>query len=254
MKKILPLIIFAFLFIYNISCVHAQCTPDPTCIDTGAAGEFCPTALVAGTVGVPYSQVVTFIPPDSASIGSTTISLCEIKLNSITNLPPGLTYASNPSNGAFMVTSPYTRYCMLISGTPTAAGSYNLNISVTPYTILFSNCISTFQTVIDSTSVTMVINSATAINNSSVNKSKSLNCSQNPYTTSTKIFYYSERQEPIELKIHDMLGNTVYSEKMLAEIGDNTFKFKGTELHSGMYMYSVSNNKTVMVKKLIKNN
>ena len=37
------------------------------------------------------------------------------------------------------------------------------------------------------------------------------------------------------------MGKTVFSEKVSASEGENTFKFNGSELKDGMYVYSVGN-------------
>jgi hypothetical protein len=254
MRKFLLLIFSTFLIFNNLSSVYAQCTPNVACVDTGATGEMCPLTLPVGTVGVPYSQVVTIIPPASGMVGSTTINLCAIKIKSITNLPPGLTYTTSPSNGYFAVTSPYTRYCALISGTPTTAGTYNLNIKVTPYTLIITYCTSTGTDVTDTTSLSITINNNVGIGDNSMSKNYEVNCLQNPFSNTTQIAFYSNTIEEYELKIHDMLGNIVYREKISAVIGDNVFRFTGTSLHSGMYMFSVSNKKKIITKKLIKSN
>jgi len=253
MKKYILFIAFIAFYFNNISIVKSQCTPDPLCIDTGATGEICPAVMPTGTVGVAYNQTATIIPPASGTVGTTTINLCAVKVVSIGNLPPGLTYATNPSTGYFPVTSPSTSYCALISGTPTTAGVYNLKITVTPYTTIV-NCTALPTNVTDSTSVSITINNATGINNFSVNKDNVLNCSQNPFISSTQIFYHSNLKEEIELKVFDMLGNIVYKEKLNAVIGENIFKFNGSNLHKGIYIYTVNNKKDVYTKKLIKSN
>ena len=254
MRKVLLFIFPAFLILYNLSSVSAQCTPNVACIDTGATGEMCPLTLPAGTIGVPYSQIITIIPPSSATVGSTTINLCAIKIKSITNLPPGLSYSTNPSNGYFAVTSPYTRYCVIISGTPTTSGIYPIHITVGPYIIILSCSALTGYDVTDSTSLSITINNNTGTGDNSVLRNNDITCVQNPFSSTTQITFYSNTSEEYELKIHDMLGNIIYSEKINAVIGDNFLRFNGANLHNGMYMYSVSSKKKITTKKLIKSN
>ena len=250
-KTLLFTIIFIFYF-YNFSSVFAQCTPDPSCTDTGNPGEICPMVMPSGVLNVLYNQVITVIPPTSGDVGGgVSVPVCAVKIQSVTGLPPGLTYACAPSNCYFLVTSPITSYCVLLSGTPSAVGTYKVKITVRPY-ITTKGCGWSSTEVIDS-SLSITINPTAAVNDLALNKNI-LGCTQNPYFTSTQITYFSTTQGEVELKIHDMLGNIVYKEKLNASIGDNVFKFTGSSLNSGVYIYTVNNKKSIYTKKLIKSN
>jgi len=249
-KSLLFTIIFAIYF-YNFSTVFAQCTPDANCTDTGNPGEICPLTMPSGVLNVPYNQVITVIPPTHGDVGGVDINVCAVKVQSVTGLPPGLTYACAPSNCYFLVTSPITSYCVLLSGTPSAVGTYKVKITVRPY-INSKGCVWSSTEVVDS-SLSITINPTASVNDLSLNKNI-LSCTQNPYSISTQISYFSTTQGEVELKIHDMLGNVVYKEKLNASIGDNVFKFTGSSLNRGVYIYTVSTKKSVLTKKLIKSN
>lgn len=128
----------------------AQCTPDPQY--TQANPGIFPnqaTGFVSGCVGVPYTQLVTnVVPPDTTTTQIVfgqpvpiTVDIDSIVITSVTGLPPGLSISFNDAQNT---TSPPdlgcfeggTIGCALISGTPTTAGSFNLNITVVAYVSL----------------------------------------------------------------------------------------------------------------------
>lgn len=126
-KRLLILLAFSTLIIFKS---EAQCTPQPGNIALITPDTV--TNFASGTVGVPYQQLVYVHPPDDTTVlfngNLITVQVVNIILNSISNLPPGLTYASNPANGIFPGN---TSGCLLISGTPTTPGLYNLSVIIT---------------------------------------------------------------------------------------------------------------------------
>lgn len=253
MRKIYTILILGFFVTININS-FAQCTPDPTCTDVLNPGEICPEILPDGTVGVPYNQVVTVIPPPTASIapyGSVTIK--KIVLTGVDNLPPGLSYQCNPANCYFTVTSPTnTKYCINISGTPTTAGVYPLSIHIVPYIMLGIEIPTPEQ--VDDTSLAITINpQTTGYSVISMNKFSILESTPNPFSYSSKIGCISPATGELKLTVFDVIGNLIYQETMAASRGENYFKFDGIKLNKGMYFYTVTNGKESATKQLIKN-
>lgn len=228
----------------------AQCTPDPGCMELLNPGEMCPEILADGTVGVPYSQVVTIIPPATADLGSGSVNIYKIRIDSVKNLPPGLTYQTNAAE--FLVTSPLTRYCVLLSGTPTTAGTYDLIVYVKPFINIAGFPVGAPQQV-DDTSLTVTVNTSTWFQ-PQMNQGFSLIPSKpNPFNGTTKIGFVSPGNDGAELKVYDVVGNIIYSESIESSRGENYFSFDGLKLAKGMYFYSVSNGKEVFTKQMIKN-
>ena len=252
MKKIYLLlaIICAFTYTNNLK---AQCTPDPSCIELLNPGEICPEDLPDGTVGISYSQTVTVIPPATGTIpGYGTVNIVKIRLTSVGNMPPGLSYQCNVANCDFTVTTPLTRYCILISGTPTTEGTYPLSVHVMPY-INVGIVIPTVEQ-IDDTSLAITINpfsSGYSIVN--LNKFSVLDSKPNPFNSTSKIGFISPNSNNINLTVFDIVGNLVYNENMFAIRGENYFEFNGINLGKGIYFYTVSNGKESVTKQLIKN-
>lgn len=252
MKKIYSLIILLSILGFSFNA-NSQCTPDPSCMELLNPGEICPEDLPDGMVGVPYSQVVTVIPPATGTItGYGTVNIVKIRLTAVDNMPPGLSYQCNTTNCDFTVTSPLTRYCILISGTPTVAGTYPLSIHVMPY-IQMGIVIPTIEQ-IDDTSLAIVINPYTSgYSVVNMNKFSVLECKPNPFSYTSKMGFISPNSCEVKLNVFDVVGNLIYNEKMTATRGENYFEFNGMKLGKGIYFYTVSNGKESFTKQLIKN-
>lgn len=132
MKKL-----FIFLSLTALTCsasVMAQgicnppCTPDVSCVDLINPGEICPEVLPTANVGTFYDETVTVIPPSSYQ-GFPIVGA--IRIDQVNGLPAGMTWCK--SSEKFNVTTPYTRYCCQLSGTPTTPGTYQLSLLITPY-------------------------------------------------------------------------------------------------------------------------
>lgn len=112
------------------------CTPDQNCPFTSL---ICASNTSNACVNEPYSQTLTLaVPPSFTDPGSgTTYPIQKIKINSITGLPPGISYQCNPStctvNGG-------SRGCILISGTPTTAGTFPTVTNATVTIVAAGTC------------------------------------------------------------------------------------------------------------------
>jgi hypothetical protein len=133
MKKLLLLASVAFFGALNL---NAQCTPDGQYTQAGiypdSATNFAPACL-----GQAYSQVITnVVPVDTcaqilpAPFPCTTLAMDSIVLDNVTGLPPGLTFACNGNNCTYLGG---TTGCAIITGTPTALGTYNMVFNVSAY-------------------------------------------------------------------------------------------------------------------------
>ncbi len=244
MKQFLPFLLLIMLLQSNFT--SAQCTPDPNCTDSLNPGEICPEILPDGTVGVPYSQVVTIIPPYEADLGSGTVTIHHITLTGVDNLPPGLTYQESATD-----MYPYNSYCVLVSGTPTTEGTYNLAVRVIPYIDVFGSPVAAPEQT-DDTSLVIVINAASGVYDNYKKGFSLVENIPNPFYSYSKIGFYDNKSEPVELKIFNVLGEEVYSEELKSHKGENYFRFRGMILKKGIYVFSVSNGNKIFTKRLIK--
>ena len=104
------------------------CTPDPNAPASGLT----PDSLAPACPGDPYNFVITLgVPADTVVPAFGTVTIDSIVINNITDLPPGITYACNPGSCSF---PGGTKGCLVFSGTPTASGTFLLDLNVTIYT------------------------------------------------------------------------------------------------------------------------
>jgi hypothetical protein len=226
--------------------VFAQCVPDPACVDTGMAGELCPMELADGTVNVPYEEVLTIIPPGEFTLGEYTIIIDHIIIDSVTNLPGGITYETNAD-----IMYADTSYCVLISGTPTTAGEYTLAITVTPWVDAGGTVIPSEQ-VTNDTSIVMTIHEASGIDPARYDAFQVLPNIPNPFSEITRIGFYTPRDAWIELMVYNILGERLYWERAGAPPGEHYFDFDGQALQPGTYFYRVTNQEEIITGKFIK--
>ncbi|MCX6257762.1 MAG: T9SS type A sorting domain-containing protein [Bacteroidia bacterium] len=240
MKKVVFLLFTFFLTVFSLQ-LYSQCTPDPGCVDDTVPGQICPAVLPQGTINVPYSQVMTIIPPATAVVSSQTVNIYKIVLTSINNLPPGITMQTDVANNTFMiynVTNP--KYCALLSGTPTDTGTYKLKIVTEVYINLFNNPLDA-GAFTDSTSYFIkIISPGSGIIMADYRHFR-IPTPANPFSFADKLQVISPYQQPISLKIFNCLGQKVYEENIKAVEGENYFQLNAGNLTDGLYIYSVSN-------------
>jgi hypothetical protein len=124
-------ILLAGAWVLAAAQAGAQCTPIPT--NTALITPDTVTNFVSGTVGQPYNQVIYIHPPDDTTanvppFGNINVTVTNITLDNVGNLPPGLSYVCNPASCIY---PGGVSGCAVISGTPTLAGTYVLDIAIT---------------------------------------------------------------------------------------------------------------------------
>jgi hypothetical protein len=237
MNKLLITFILLVSFILTSSILYSQCEPltPEQCPDPENNGQICPDSLEPAFIHVEYSQVATikppavyFLPPDSAEI-----NLHHVKLMEVGNLPDGITWQSNTEDSVF-VAGEY--YCVLLEGTNHSGGSFPLSIVVDVYVLVFNIPVKV-ATVVDSTSLTIEV-----IDNSWIkdNESPSFHAEQNvpnPFSSETRIRFYSEKPGNVTFEVYSLLGEMVYSDQLTASKGENTIVYHGEKLPYGTYFY-----------------
>ncbi len=101
------------------------CVPDTQYTEIGLY----PDSLPSGNVGQPYDQVVHVVVPQDTMVtvqpfGTIEVDICSITIDSIPNLPAGMTYECNGGTCVWEIdhTPGVTnRFCVKLSGTPTEA-------------------------------------------------------------------------------------------------------------------------------------
>jgi len=190
--------------------------------------------------------VITVIPPGEATLGTQTIYIEYIILDSVANLPGGITYQAN---AATMYAD--SLYCISISGTPVTAGEYPLSIYITPWIFAGGTTIPGIQ-VKNDTSVVMTVNEAAGVDPNRYNEFQVLPNIPNPFSEVTLIGFFTPYDDLIELEVYNILGELMHHENYGSPPGEHYFKFEGEDLLPGTYIYRVTNHKEVFTGKFIK--
>lgn len=234
MRKLFIFLSVFFLGFITTNVVTAQCNPDTiNCIDVDDPGEICPDTLVEGMVNVPYNEVVTVIPPDSYNYNGSPVDLSHIQIIDISNIPPGLSYVSNATDDIFEVG---TYYCILISGTPTTEGTFQLEIEAKPWVQNTPMPL----TVTDDSSLFIVIkpyvNSITDLPAPAFSVKAAF---PNPFDRASEIECTLPYSGKTRLSVFDELGRDLYQEEKILSRGSHTFIISGDNLQPGIYFYSI---------------
>ena len=123
MKKLQQLFVFILICFLSVTQGYTQCLPDTT---TDVTPGIYPDSLPEGTIGAMYDQTVTIVMPrDTVTniLGPTlTIDFCGLVVDSIPNLPAGMSYECSAPNCEFTVNHDsgfVNRFCVKITGSPT---------------------------------------------------------------------------------------------------------------------------------------
>ncbi|MFK7922569.1 MAG: T9SS type A sorting domain-containing protein [Bacteroidia bacterium] len=255
-------IILTLIFGFSLS-IQAQCDPDTT--TSGVPGLY-PDTLVSGKVGVQYSQVITLVIPQDSSVdvgppfGAIEIDICSLSLDSIPNLPQGMTYACNTPDCVFIVNhdSGYVnRACVILDGMPfdtIMSDTLNVYVTINPgaYDAAQDTCLplgiplppalttilyrTPFEIEPDSTFVNSIDEYAVADFN--------LKLFPNPTQGKTHIRYsLPERVENVEIQMTDLFGRQVQSLQFGNQVaGDYEVEIGRRDLSAGIYLVSINLN------------
>ena len=73
----------------------------------------------------------------------------------------------------------------------------------------------------------------------------------NPFTGTTTIsFNAPQNMAGLEFNVYSILGSRIHSEKMDVERGMNDIEFNGSQLSSGLYIYTLSDGNTTLTRKM----
>lgn len=248
MKRLLPLLA-AFIFgLFFTTQLSAQCTPDPTCVDVDEDGEYCPHEFPRVLLGLPYDEVITFIIALEYEINGTIYTLDSLAVDSVKNIPPGMTYSSSATGYV-----PGVAYCSQLSGTPTQAGEFAVEFYLEPFVDFGQGPESLGQYVNDS-SVVITVLDPTGIDPNQVDQFQILPIVPNPFANIARLSFYTPFNDRVSLQVYNILGKLMHEETQIAPPGENQFNFNGGELLPGTYFYRIMNSKKLYTGKFIKSN
>lgn len=229
MKKLLLL----STLVFGLGHLSAQCTIVNSCNPASTGYCSTPTAsanLPNGSESIAYNTTIQISVASSFS----GIPITDVTVTSVTGLPSGLNYSTNPVNG---VIPGGTDACMEISGTPAAgsAGNYTVvaNVNLNVGFPLPPATISWYLTIDGVTGIKSYNQSAVFVS---------------PNPASSELFVSASTHFG-KVQIMDALGKTVL-------VHDANYAMQTSvniaSLSKGVYFVQVNDGKNVMVKKFIK--
>jgi hypothetical protein len=238
MKK--RLLLFAALVTFSSAHSFSQCMPD---VSITVPGVYPDTVvnLDTATEAQPYSDTLQFrvystVPP--ATVDS-------VRILSVNGMPSGFTYSTNPAGNVFPGGS---NGCILIQGTPPAAGTYPLNVM-----LRFFGNISSFPVQIDTplTGYKIIVLPASGINDPSAMVFNVLQNKPNPFEAATQIEYTVPTAGKVDFKLIDLLGKEIITRKVDAVAGANNIQLNSKYIRAGIYFYSVTYKSKTITRKMI---
>ncbi len=252
--------IFTLAFVAAGLVASAQCTPDQTITTPGLHPEG--GQVTCFTENTFNGRTIFFKNFDEVEVnlGATiTADVDSIKIMSIEGLPCGVSWTTNKAAQGHVFVKNESG-CFRLSGTPTdGEGVYKTEMYVTawinggnevanqPASILDntriivkvvgsgSDCSAVTDTVASTcntawTGINPVASNVTAFGNT-----------PNPFNSFTTISFTAKNSAVYTLNVVNMLGAVVYTEQVVAEVGQNSVRLDRNNLPAGVYVYSISN-------------
>lgn len=271
-----------FLFtIFSAGLIIAQpCNPDPDFVSQGVGVypfPFNQAAIDTGNtdyvgiqdtavVGQDYNFVFTAVVPDSLTFGASQVALEWVIVDSIQNLPEGLSFECDvvgcqfepavdgvPNSGLG---------CVAVSGQTTAApGSYSIIVYAQAKTGISPNAIPvTFPPDEDNVFgfpegeylVHVREGDGTQVEELS-SRINTLHAYPNPFTNETAVTFTAESTGSVEFNVYDLSGKQVFSDEISMRAGENEYIFNGSQLSEGVYLYGLKGDRINVINKFTLN-
>jgi len=132
LNKLSGTLLFLVLCSWSLT-TSAQCLPDSSLTGSGIF----PDTLVGTCAGIPYEQTITIIiPQDTIVPPGVAATIDSVVVDSVAGLPPGLDFFCLDGNCRVLCG---TRSCVLVAGTPTQPGLYQIDLYTTTYVKVFGS-------------------------------------------------------------------------------------------------------------------
>lgn len=256
--------IFTSLFVIaGFVVASAQCTPDLTITDPGLTvdGDTC---VEQGTA---VNFTVQFKNYDQVILGPITANVDSIRFDSINNLPCGLAWTTNKPDNKFMKNEVG---CIAIKGTTNdPVGEYTADIIVTAWINNDPNPQQQPASVLGIFLKTRVYDGSSACANATATQSAScvftewtgisplseqvlsLTNSPNPVSTYTNITFTAKEANQYNFQVFDVRGTMVHEQNVEVNAGMNNIRFDRNDLPAGVYVYSLTDGRSNVTRKMI---
>jgi len=248
----------------------SQCTPSGTLTHPGLAPVS--DSLPPVVNGVVSSTVIQFKNFDTITFGGQHLTVTNLRLDSLGNLPTGLCWATNKTNNTW---ANQEDGCIKINGTTCSdPGQYKLKIIVTAYipiaiqTDADAAGLKYFVRVVNSGDATIPVDTTqTVAFNKISGYSASANCGSgisdinnsisslmvvpNPMNSTAKVSFFSDKSEMVTERLTNIIGSEVFKREMDVRVGENVSTIERGSLPTGVYFYSLTNGKSSMTKRVV---
>lgn len=227
-------------FLLFTSLAYGQCTPDMQYEDE-AFGVWPDTTqgFPDAQVGVYYEQVVTIkIPSSGGPIDPQyeSFPVDSASLSGIVNIPPGLELVCNSQTTGPCTYLPEQIGCAVVQGTPTSAGSFDVTINATIYSLLLGSVVP-FPMAFDGYSIE--VDGSSGQNEMKGNGFALKQNYPNPAGSTTNLYFTLPSPSQVRIEVFDLVGKEVFSEVMRGKQGNNSYSLDVSGLEAGIYLYSV---------------
>lgn len=271
MKQLLPFTL-CILFVFTIdaqTCMPDLSTPDsivvspPPYDSTDMTGGIPDTACLNNY----YETAFTFRVPRTIEISPVSATIDSIVLdpndpNSVSGLPTGLSFKCNPPTCVFSPDKDSIG-CALIFGTPTDAtqlGNNRLVITTTIYSSIAKNGLEVEfpnalipnadgEYIISLQDPNMFANCTTVSTDEAFQADFSLRANPNPFAYFSNIEIESRVNGTLKLAVFNVLGGAVHQQNIQLFEGTNNIEFDGSHLPTGLYVYALTDGKSVITRK-----
>lgn len=248
MKRSLLLILISVLG----GGAFAQCTPDPLYADS-VFGVWPDTTInfSPADLDMPYFQQLDVLVPSDAGLINEQfegVVLDSVQFTGITGLPPGLTVACSSQTPAACTYLAGQLGCGVIQGTPTQAGVFDLVVEVTAYSSFLGSPLPIpyqFQgyriEVLENVSVGEI---ALPV----IGEVRNV---PNPFATRTAFEFQLARNMPVDIRVFNLLGEELWSQKINGKAGVNKIPFESGDLQEGVYLYKVESGSATFTGRMV---
>lgn len=265
MKKFL---LFATIVSFTTSS-FAQCSPDDYTFD-GAQFGVSPDPLLGesfeiGYLGMAYADIIYMLVPteagdvDTAFAGFGTIDSLRLDAVNVSvngNLVDistiGLGFTCN-NNGDLNDPCSFLggeQYCADLTGTPTMAGVFPLEIAVTGWVNSF---LGTIEIPYSFTNYSITVVDPDFVTENVKTELNAISNFPNPVDNSTDIVFEINKSQPVVFTVNNLLGEKVSSKNFQARRGKNTISFDASSLKAGIYLYSITAGDKKVTRRMVVN-
>ena len=222
--------------------------------------------------GVANATTINFQNFDTIAFGGHTLTIDSLHIDTISNLPSGLCWATSSPDNTF---ANQQNGCIQVTGTTHAIpGQYKLHIYVHAYVpfgigttadaaglkyYVRVNCSDSAAVVpVDTTQSEanpVIAYGWQSVCNTAVksidNNIQSLSVYPNPFTSQAVITFTSVKSGVMTEKINSIIGSEVYSSQMDVVAGQNTHMINRKNLSAGVYFYTISDGTNTFTKRIV---